>query len=138
MYVENNITVNNQIIIFSLNETITSETASVLESFSVNGNEVIPWKTPVLYQKKVDALFTFDDLMTAVKSHQKVKLVNYYWWCGLNSSTTEDFIHSKISPSQVDAVGSQTIDTWEYFGSYGPQPYLAFSQTTFIDHPKYG
>jgi hypothetical protein len=136
---ENNVTQNNQAISFSLNETVTSQYVSSLEVFLVNGVNVITWNTPVKYQKLVNVIFTFDELMSAVKSHQQVKLVNYYWWCALNSSMEDSVYHlNENVPSQVDAVGSQIIDTWEYFGSYPPEPYLAFSESKFIDHPKYG
>ena len=77
-------------------------------------------------------LTSFDELMTALKSGKKVRVVLYYGKCKL-------FSDGKEEEKSIDAIGGMEILTYEYFAEgvvHNKNAFVTFSASNLIQNPK--
>lgn len=78
-------------------------------------------------------LKSFEDLMTALKNGEQVRVVAHYGECELISN-------NEVQDRVPDAIGGMTVDTFEYFApmSVGnPEGFVVFSHTSLINYGGY-
>lgn len=77
-------------------------------------------------------LFSFEELMKALKSGNSVSMVVHYPKCKLISDNEEK---EKVP----DAIGGMKLDTWEYFAVKAvknEKAFVVFSESKIIQNPK--
>lgn len=77
-------------------------------------------------------VYSFDELMNALKSGKKAHAVFQYAKCKLISDNEEQ----EKSP---DAIGGMDLDTWEYFAANAvknKEAFVVFSENKLIKNPK--
>jgi hypothetical protein len=82
---------------------------------------------------KTEQLKNFDELMSALKTGESVRMIVYYGRCQLISG-------NEIRENSPDAIGGMNIDVFEYFApmSIGNSlAYVVFSESKLINHRGY-